>query len=126
MLQTVLSAHSLHHVHARCQMLQLHRLIGLSIKPLAPIYAILQRVDYLHSCTVEVGEGNLFQTVGLHAFREVDCKGGGLRAERQTHLAFMTLAADVGDDGRHVEVEESRHSQKIVSAIAVGASQLSL
>ena len=69
MLQTVLSAHGLYGMYARSHLLQRHWLIGLSIKPLAPIYAILQRVGNLYSSTVEVGKGHLFQTVGLHAFR---------------------------------------------------------
>ena len=69
MLQTVLSAHGLYGMYARSHLLQKHRLISLGFLPLAPIYAILQRVDNLHSCTVEVGEGNLLQAVGLHAFR---------------------------------------------------------
>ena len=96
LLQGIGSADSFQFMHTRCQRIDWHRNIGISISPFTLIDTILQAACYLHAAGIAIRERHGLQAIRLDALWQINRKGSWLRAQRQTHRSLMALTTDVG------------------------------
>ena len=90
------------------------RSICLSHLPFAFINAIFQLARNRHSAGISISKSHGLQTVYLYPLRHIHRESSRPGAQRQTHLAFMTLAADVRNHGRNREIKEAGDAHEVV------------
>ena len=124
LLQGILSADCLQLMNARFPnegrrgrgrsiFLDRNRCIRLGILPFALINSIFQPTRNRHTTGIAVSEGHRLQTVCFDTLRKIHREDGWLGAQRQTHHALVALTADVGNDGRDLEVEETGDAHEL-------------